>query len=135
MKTERILVVLTALNLVILLSQFRPNLVGASSNPPVLRGRALEIVDDHGRVRATLSVLPPDTKHRKPDGKPYPETVLLRLITSEGRPNVKLGASEDGSGLGLGGESDPTYVQVLAEGAQTTLKLTNKDGAERVIKP
>jgi hypothetical protein len=116
MKTQRILLVLTVLNLAILLSQFRPNLLRAADAAPVLRGRALEHVDDHGRVGATLSVLPPDSKHRKPDGKPSPETVLLRLITSEGRPNVKLRASVEGSGLGLGGESDPTYVQVLALG-------------------
>ena len=51
-----------------------------------------------------------------PDGTTgYPETVLLRLINSEGRPNVKIGASERGAGVGLGGESDPTYVQILAE--------------------
>src|SRR3989475_3676056 len=29
----------------------------------VIRGRALEIVDDRGRVRASLSVLPEDPKH------------------------------------------------------------------------
>ena len=65
----------------------------------------------------------------------YPETVLLRLINSEGRPNVKIGASDQGAGLGLGGESDPTYVQILAEPASTSLKLTNKDGREQIIKP
>jgi len=40
-----------------------------------------------------------------------------------------------GAGLVIGGESNPTYVQVLAEGGETTLKLINKDGVERVIKP
>jgi hypothetical protein len=65
----------------------------------------------------------------------FPETVLLRLITPEGRPNVKIGASKDGSGLGLGGEDDPTYVQILAQGSQTSLKLTDHDGKEQVIKP
>jgi hypothetical protein len=136
MKTQKLLIALTAVNLGMLFyQQLQPGAIHAAGVAPVLRGRALEIVDDQGRVRATLGVLPPDTKHRKSDGKPYPETVLLRLITSEGRPNVKLGASKDGSGLGLGGESDPTYVQVLAQGAQTTLKLTNKDGQARVINP
>jgi hypothetical protein len=60
---------------------------------------------------------------------------LLRLITADGRPNVKLGASKSGAGLVIGGESDPTYIQVLAEGGETTLKLVNKNGIERVIKP
>jgi len=68
-------------------------------------------------------------------GKPYPETVLLRLISPEGRPNVKLGASQMGAALLIGGESNPTYVQVLAEGGESTVKLINKDGAERLIKP
>jgi len=31
----------------------------AQSEPPVLRGRALEIVDPQGRVRASIKVLPP----------------------------------------------------------------------------
>ena len=43
-------------------------------------------------------------------GKPYPETVLLRLMTANGRPNVKLGASKSGAGLVIG-DSDPTYIR------------------------
>ena len=100
----------------------------------MLRGRALEIVDDRGRVRASITLLPEDPKV-KWQGKPYPETVLLRLITAEGRPRVKLGASKTGAGLLIGGEADPTYVQVLAEGRETTVRLKNKDGRERVIQP
>jgi hypothetical protein len=56
-------------------------------------------------------------------------------MSPEGRPNVKLGASQKGAGLVVGGESDPTYIQVLAEGGESRLKLINKDGTERVIKP
>ena len=48
---------------------------------------------------------------------------------------MKLGAGKNGSGLLIAGESDPTYVQVLAEGRQTTVRLKNKDGRERVIQP
>jgi hypothetical protein len=102
--------------------------------PAVIRGRALEIVDDRGRVRASLSVLPEDPNVIW-NGKPYPETVLLRLMSPEGRPNVKLGASQRGAGLVIGGEADPTYVQVLAEGGESRVKLINKDGLERLIKP
>src|SRR5437868_13295948 len=137
MKTQRFLVVLTAVNLGILfyqLFQARPSLAATTDVPGVLRGRALEIVDERGRVRASLSVLPEDPKAMW-KGKPYPETVLLRLITADGRPNVKLGASKMGAGLLIGGESDPTYVQLLAEGEETTLKLTNKNSAEKLITP
>jgi hypothetical protein len=71
-----------------------------------------------------------------PDGTTgYPETVLLRLIDSKGAPNVKIAATEDGSAVSLGGESNPTNVQVLARGSSTSLKLVNKDGREQMIKP
>ena len=102
----------------------------------MLRGRALEIVDDRGRVRASIKVFPADPTVKMPDGTTgYPETVLLRLINSKGGPNVKLGAGEDGAGLVLGGESNPTHVQVLARGATTSLKLSNKDGQVKLIEP
>jgi hypothetical protein len=137
MKIQRLLIVLTAVNMGLLGYQVaQPRLAVASpvDVPDVLRGRALEIVDASGKVRASLSVLPEDPKVIW-KGKPYPETVLLRLMSPEGRPNVKLGASQMGAGLVIGGESNPTYVQVLAEGGESTLKLVNKGGVERLIKP
>jgi hypothetical protein len=69
-----------------------------------------------------------------PDGTTYPETVLLRLISSQGRPNVKIAATEDGSALALGGEADPTHVAIGARGTSASLKLVNKDG-QQLIKP
>jgi hypothetical protein len=137
MKTERLLITLTAVNLVLLGYQVvQPRLAGASTAdvPAVLRGRALEIVDAQGKIRASITVIPEDPKVIW-QGKPYPETVLLRLMSPEGKPNVKLGASKRGAGLVIGGELNPTYVQVLAEGGESTLKLINKEGTERVIKP
>jgi hypothetical protein len=137
MKTQRLLIGLTVLNLSMLLYQLiqpRAGLAATAQVPAVLRGRALEIVDERGKVRASLSVLPEDPKVLW-KGKPYPETVLLRLITADGRPNVKLGASKMGAGLLIAGEENPTYAQVLAEGGETTVKLVNKPGRERVINP
>jgi hypothetical protein len=137
MKTHRLLAVLTAVNLLLFGSQLlQPRWLAASTRdvPAVLRGHALEIVDANGRVRASISVFPENPRFVW-NGKPYPETVLLRLSTAEGRPNVKLAASRMGSSLVIGGESDPTYVQVLAEGGATTLKLINKDSTVRVIQP
>lgn len=137
MKAQRLLVAITVLNLLLLvfsLGQTRGVL--AEGAAPVLRGRALEIVDDKGRVRASITVLPADPTVKMPDGTTgYPETVLLRLITSQGRPNVKLAATERGAGQLLGGESDPTYVQILAEGPSTSMKMINKDGRVQLIKP
>jgi hypothetical protein len=48
---------------------------------------------------------------------------------------VKIAATERGAGQVLGGESDPTFVQILAEGPRTSLKLSNGDGREQLIKP
>ena len=128
---------LTVINLgllIVLLVQIRP--VQAQGVAPVLRGRAFEIVDDRGRVRASITVFPADPNVKMPDGtKGYPETVLLRLINSKGRPNVKIEATELGAGVGLGGESDPTYASLAARGASTSLKLTNKDGRQQLIQP
>ena len=91
MKNQRLLVALTVINLGLLAYQVvRPRLAFAQEDAPVLRGRALEIVDERGKVRAQLSVFPPDPKHKLPNGDPYPETVLLRLIDPNGRPSVKL---------------------------------------------
>jgi hypothetical protein len=137
MKTQRLLIAITALNVLLLVLAVGQTRAGVKEGVlPVLRGRGLEIVDEKGRVRASISILPGDPHFKMPDGTVgYPESVLLRLISPEGRPNVKLGASDDGSGLGLGGEDDPTYVQILAQGASTSIKLTDKDGRSRRITP
>ena len=129
MPTQTLLGALTAVNLGLAAYQSVPH-----PAPGVIRGTGLEIVDDRGKVRASITLMPEDPKVLW-KGKPYPETVLLRLITADGRPNVKLGAGKNGSGLLIGGQSDPTYVQVLAEEGETTVRLKNKDGKERVIRP
>lgn len=137
MKTQRFAIVLTVINLVILtfnLAHSRP--ATAEGVAPVLRGRALEIVDEQGKVRASIKIHPADKTFKMPDGKTgYPETVMFRLIDGNGRPEVKLGASELGGGLGLVGESDSTRVLLQAEGRDSSLKMTNKEGREQVIKP
>ncbi len=137
MKSQLLLVVLTIVNAAMLISQQRqPRPTSAQEIVPVIRAHALEIVDDHGRVRASIGVLPPDPRVKMPDGTAgYPETVLLRLITSKGRPNVKIAAAEDGSVMSLGGDSDPTDIQILARGTKTSLQLINKDGKEQLVKP
>jgi hypothetical protein len=137
MKTQRIAIGLAVLNLLILgYVLFRPSTAASADVAPVLRAHALEIVDDNGRVRAMIRVFPPSPNAKMPDGTMgYPETVLLRLIDSNGAPNVKIAATEDGSAVSLGGESNPTNVQLLARGASTSVKLVNKDGQQQVIKP
>ena len=133
MKTQRTLVVLTVANLALLvftIAQMRP----ASAESAVLRGRALEIVDDQGRVRASLTVLPPK---KEPNGQTYPEAVLLRLITEQGRPSVKISSSEQAAGLSFAGPTgtSDTYVILEAKGAASSLTLRNEDGRERILRP
>ena len=136
MKNPRLLVALTVINLGLLTYQLvRPRFAFAQETGPILRGRALEIVDERGKVRAELRVFPADPKHKLPNGDPYPETVLLRLIDPNGRPSVKLATDERGGGLYLGGAQDPTMVQLGAQVAEARLKLVNKDRQERVIRP
>jgi hypothetical protein len=136
MNTQRFVIALTVVNFIVLtFALVRPG-TAAEAAPGVLRGRALEIVDDQGRIRASITVLPADPAVKMPDGTTgYPETVLLRLITSKGRPNVKLATMENGAALVLGGEANPTHVQMLAQGASTFLKLTNQEGRVQLIKP
>jgi hypothetical protein len=135
MKTSKLLIALTAANLLLLSWQLiRPSVAADADVPAVIRARALEIVDERGKVRASIAVHPEDPKVQW-KGEPYPETVLFRLMSPEGRPNVKIGASKLGSGLMIGGEANPTHVQILAERGDSTLKLINQAGAERLITP
>ena len=90
---------------------------------------------DQSDVRAQLRVFPPDPKHKLPNGEPYPETVLLRLIDPNGRPSVKLATDVRGGGLYLGGPEDPTMARLGADGAEARLELVNKDRREKVIRP
>jgi hypothetical protein len=133
MKWQRLAIVLSMLNAAIFIRSIafeRP--VIASEAPAMLKVKGLELIDDRGRVRAELKVFPalPDVK--MPDGSVgYPESVMLRLIDSKGGPNVKLTASEDGSGLVLGGESQ-SYTQLLSRGETPFIKVVSK-GREQLL--
>jgi len=142
MSKERVLTLLTVLNLgllVFLLFQ-QYGRVQASGPIPVLRARALEIVDAQGRVRSSLHIEPEGPSHLADgsvakDGKIYPDTILFRLIRPDGRPSVKIETSEQGSALTLGGGIDPTYIVISAKDGDASVALTNKDGRQQIIKP
>jgi hypothetical protein len=127
---------LTVANLIILaatlLQQVMP--AHAAGIAPVLRGSGLEIVDSRGRVRASLNVLPAG---RSQDGTTYNETVLLKLITEQGRPSVKIGASEETAGLSFSGPTGTkdTYVILESKGQASSLRLRNENGREQTIEP
>jgi hypothetical protein len=137
MKNQWLLIALTVVNLALLLfSLTRSAAMQSHGDSTMLRGRGLEIVDEQGKVRASITVFPEDPKVQMPDGTTgYPETVLLRLIDPNGRPNVKIQATELGGGVGFGGADDPTYAMLSAKGTSSSLKLTNQDGIEQIISP
>lgn len=94
----------------------------ASENISVLRAQKIELVDARGVTRARLST--------EADGE-----VVLRLIAANGELRVKLGASNDGSGLLLANAATEPGVHVLAQGtAVATLKLKAAE-RERVLEP
>jgi len=147
MKTQRIFMALTIINLALtmfLLAQLRrvdarstqPESTEPGSPAPVLRGSSLEIVDDQGKVRASIKIQQGDPNYKWPDGKiGYPDTVMFRLIDPNGRPEVKLGASVEGGGLGLIGEADTVQALLKAEGSNSWLKLADKSGKQQMFKP
>ena len=84
MKVQRLPIVLALVNLALLIfTVAQTRSAAAESVPQVVRARALEIVDERGRVRASLNVLPAKTE---PSAEASAETVLLRLITERGPP-------------------------------------------------
>lgn len=106
----------------------------APAAAPVVRARALEIVDDQGRVRATLGVLPAGASAA---GAAYHETVLLRLITERGRPSVKISASEHSAGLSFAGPTGTkdSYAILEADATTSSLKLRAENGREQLLRP
>lgn len=131
MKTQRLALALTAVNLVLavfLLSQiYRTQ---ANEVAPVLRGRALEIIDDQGRIRANILVHGPTTVN----GILYPETVLFRMADPKSGPVVKLTASAKGSALGLSDDED-AGVSLYARDTGSFVKVVDKKGKEQILKP
>ena len=132
MKIQRIAVGITVINLLLLIFLLAQiHRTTAQDIVPVLRGRALEIVDDQGRVRAEILVHGPE----RVGGKLYPETVLFRMADQNRRPVVKFTAAENGSALGLFDDSQGR-VQLNAESdTGNFVKVVNKDGREQVLKP
>ena len=90
--------------------------------PAVLRARMFELVDDHGQVRANLKV--------EPDGE-----AVFRLRDAMGTIRVKIGASEDGSGLLLLDDRTEPAVHMVGHHTGTTVTLSEKGKEKRIIKP
>lgn len=134
MKVQRLAIVITVVNLMLLvLTVMQTKSTTAQTIAPILRARALELVDERNVVRMRLNVKESE----------------IDLFDKTGIIGVKLGAGEDSSGLVIAaGGTDPasgshvqTYVQVIArlvgtaERPSTRIMLKGPDGRERVITP
>jgi hypothetical protein len=134
MASQRLTIVLTVINLVLLvflLAQTRVHIgsggvrLWTNMQGSVIRGRSLEIVDDEGRVRASIMVHPGDSTAAAPSGG----TAILRLVDENGRPSVKLSTTQQGGGgLALVSDSQGTYIQLTGRGLAVT-----KDGRQQLI--
>jgi hypothetical protein len=134
MKIQRIAVAVTIINLlimVVLLTKRNPaEAQKEHDRSQILRGNGLEITDQQGRTRASITFHDAVVK----DGVTYPGGVLLRLINTKGQPSVKIDASEDGGGLSFSNELQG-YIQIIAKESGGFLKIKDANGKEQVIKP
>ena len=119
---------LTVFNVVISCALVGGLLMGAKADPPTVRARALELVDEHGTVRGQWTV--------EPGGE-----VVLRLRDEQGAIRVKLGASAGGSGLVMLDETTAPGIQVIArrvpeEGRKSTgITVSGAGGSQARVSP
>jgi hypothetical protein len=124
MNTNRLAIALTVINLILLIIVVaQSRMIANQTIPEVLRVRAFELVDENGRVRAQLNI-------DETNGE-----VIFRLRDEQESIRVKLGASEEGSGLLLINDLTEPGVHLMAKQDDTSLTITNQSGAEQVIKP
>ena len=100
---------------------FQDRSAAAQTPMDVVRARTIELVDNRGRVRAQLNV--------ESSGE-----VVFRLRDSAGTIRVKLGASEDGSGLLLANEATEPGVHIIANRRATSVTV-QRGQLRQVITP
>jgi len=117
MKNQRFAVLISVFNLIVILFiAARPN----QENFEKIRVKEFELVDTKGIIRASFKV--------EPDGE-----MMMRLKDQSGNIRVKLGASDEGSGLVLLNGATALGIQALAKNKGTTLVLVDKDGKKREL--
>ena len=131
--SQRLGIALALLNaglLVVLIAGQVRSVSAVQVTQPVLRGRALEIIDEQGRVRASITIHGPETVN----GIRYPETVLFRLTDPTSGPVVKLTAAANGSALGLSDDANGG-IQLYARDTASFVKVVDRQGHERIVRP
>lgn len=122
MKFHRLCVSLCVVNLLFLVFMTIQDRSRADEHViPVLRTRAIELLDDKGKKRAQLNV--------ESNGE-----VVFRLRDPTGTIRAKFGADERGSGLVLMDERTEPTVQLRANKDGGNLALYTREGRRSVIK-
>src|SRR5688500_15505914 len=122
MKNQSSFVGLAALNLIVLFCiAAQPKEAPQDGVHAIVRARAIELVDDQGRVRASLNVAT--------NGE-----AVFRMRDEKEVIRLKIGASEKGSALLLLDATTNPGLHVLARD-RTTMTLQNADGRKRVVEP
>lgn len=122
MRFQRVAIVLSVFNvllLVFLLAQVRSTAQPAVS--PLLRTKAIELVDDSGKVRAQLDI--------EKTGE-----VVFRLRDPQGTIRAKFGAGKDGSGLSMMDDRTEATVQIRANKDGGGITLFDRNGRQNVLK-
>lgn len=123
MKSQRVTLVLSVMNLILLAVLLAERAaVSAQAVPEVVRARSWELVDEHGRSRASMTVAP--------GGE-----AVFRLRDATGTIRVKLSAGADGSGLVLLDARTELGVKLQADADGSRLELTNPDGRQQITRP
>ena len=122
MKFQRVVNVFSVLNLLLLVFMLvQTPSTAQQSVTPVLRARAIELVDERGKIRAQLNV--------EQTGE-----VVFRLRDAKGTIRSKFSADETGSGLSLMDDRTEATVQIRAIKSGASMILIDREGHERVVK-
>ncbi len=122
MKNQRVAITLCILNLLLLVFLAAQEHSSAQlAIPEVLRARAIEIVDENGKVRAQLNI--------EKTGE-----AVFRLRDQKGTIRTKIGAGEDGSGLSMMDDRTDATVQIRANKDGGGITLFSRDGQRHEVK-
>jgi hypothetical protein len=135
MKLQTAMIALTVVNALMFTTiLIKPQFSQADEKPGLLRGTGLQIVDSRGKVRASITQMPAIPDVVMPDGsKGYPESILLRLIDSNGRPSVKITATDEGAGFSFTEAKGNAYANMMVRKGAPVMKFVDGQGHEKVV--
>ncbi|MBL7816011.1 MAG: hypothetical protein JNL70_13425 [Saprospiraceae bacterium] len=122
MKTPYINTALLLTNFVILFFLLTSQKKAEGEIQSIVRTKMIELVDDKGQKRASLIA--------------YPEgETVFRIMDSHGNIRVKVGGSDEGSGIVLLDDKTHPGFHALSKKNGVSLTLTDENGKQQVLKP